>query len=113
MPDGSLVAPGTAGTLKWGTAWNNTKFASIVTTPAATGAGITLLESLGLMPHAGATSADYGDNAVWATLSDERLPIRGGSWSDAASAGVFALDLNFARSYVHTYIGFRAAFCSL
>lgn len=110
MPDGSLVAPGTAGTLKWGTAWSNTKFASIVTTPAATGAGITLLESLGLKPHADATSADYGDDAVWATLTDERLPSRGGSWDYAASAGVFALSLNNARSYVPQSIGFRAAY---
>lgn len=113
MPDGSLVAPGTAGTLKWGTAWSNTKFASIVTTPAATGAGITLLESLGLMPHAGATSADYGDDAVWATLTDERLPIRGGYWYNAASAGVFALAHDNLRSNVSAHFGFRAAFCSL
>ena len=112
-PDGTLVAPGTAGTLKYGTSWSNTKFSSIVTTPAATGAGITLLESLGLIPHTGAASADYGDDAVWANITGERLPIRGGYWLDAASAGVFALSLSNARSNVHTCIGFRAAFCSL
>ena len=112
-PDGTLVAPGTAGTLKYGTNWSNTKFASIVTTPAATGAGITLLESLGLIPHTGASSADYGDDAVWANTAGERLPIRGGDWYHAASAGVFALSLLHARSYVGMNIGFRAAFCPL
>ena len=112
-PDGTLVAPGTAGTLKYGTSWSNTKFSSIVPPPAATGAGITLLESLGLIPHTGAASADYGDDAVWANITSERLPIRGGYWLNAASAGVFALALNDARSHVLTYIGFRAAFCSL
>lgn len=110
MPDGSLVAPGTAGTLKWGINWSNTKFASIVTTPAATGAGITLLESLGLKPYTDATSADYGDDAVWANISGERLPLRGGSWDNAASAGVFALYLNDARSGVSAHFGFRASY---
>lgn len=112
-PDGTLVGPGTAGTLKYGTSWSNTKFASATTTPAATGAGITLLESLGLIPHAGATAADYGDDAVWATITGERVPLRGGDWHHAAAAGVFALTLYNARSSVDTTIGFRAAFCSL
>ena len=43
----------------------------------------------------------------------EYVPIRGGTWNDAASAGVFALALNGLRSTVDTNLGFRAAFCSL
>ena len=43
----------------------------------------------------------------------EYVPIRGGHWYNAASAGVFALYLTDARSTVYTYIGFRAAFCPL
>ena len=112
-PDGTLVAPGTAGTLHYGTAWSNTPFANITTTPAATGAGLTLLESLGLIPHAGSTAANYNNDAVWAALTGERCPLRGGCWNDGASAGVFALYLHYARSNVGTTIGFRAAFCSL
>jgi hypothetical protein len=38
------------------------------------------------------------------------FPLRGGNWNNAASAGVFALNLNNVRSNVNTNIGFRAAF---
>ena len=37
------------------------------------------------------------------------LPIRGGNWNNAGNAGVFALNLNNARSIVSTNVGFRAA----
>lgn len=37
------------------------------------------------------------------------VPLRGGSWSNAANAGVFALNLNNARSNVNTNIGARPA----
>lgn len=39
----------------------------------------------------------------------ERLPIRGGNWNNGANAGVFALNLNNARSNSNTNIGFRPA----
>lgn len=39
----------------------------------------------------------------------ERLPIRGGNWNNGASAGVFALNLNNARSNSNSNIGFRPA----
>ena len=39
----------------------------------------------------------------------ERLPIRGGNWNNGARAGVFALNLNNARSNANTNIGFRPA----
>jgi len=113
MPDGTLVAPGTAGTLHYTTAYSNTPFSNIVTVPAATGSGITLLESLGLIPHAGSAAADYGNDAVWATITGERLPLRGGSWGDGASSGVFALSLDGVRTTSYNDVGFRAAFCSL
>ena len=38
-----------------------------------------------------------------------RLPIRGGNWTNGASAGVFALNFNNPRSNVNANIGFRAA----
>ncbi len=37
------------------------------------------------------------------------VPIRGGNWNNAASAGVFALNLYYARSNVNTIIGARPA----
>ena len=43
----------------------------------------------------------------------EWVACRGGYWYFAASAGVFALSLYYARSLVSTGIGFRAAFCPL
>lgn len=39
----------------------------------------------------------------------ERLPIRGGNWNNGSRAGVFALNLNNARSNANTNIGFRPA----
>lgn len=58
-------------------------------------------------------SADYGTNGYWFNAEGERLPLRGGSWNNGASAGVFALYLNSPRSSVSTGIGFRSAFVSL
>ena len=40
----------------------------------------------------------------------ERLPIRGGGWSVGSPAGLAALGLSNARSYVGSGIGFRPAF---
>lgn len=39
----------------------------------------------------------------------ERLPIRGGNWNNGSLAGVFALNLNNARSNANTNIGCRPA----
>ena len=39
----------------------------------------------------------------------QRLPIRGGNWNNAANSGVFALNLNNARSNANSNIGFRPA----
>jgi hypothetical protein len=39
----------------------------------------------------------------------QRLPIRGGNWNNGASAGLFALNLNNARSNTNSNIGFRPA----
>ncbi|WP_034632310.1 SUMF1/EgtB/PvdO family nonheme iron enzyme [Maridesulfovibrio bastinii] len=49
---------------------------------------------------------------LWYDTDGEKFPIRGGSWSDAANAGVSALNLNNARSDASTHIGFRPAFVS-
>lgn len=40
----------------------------------------------------------------------ERFPLRGGSWVTGANAGLFALILYSARSYVTSTLGFRPAF---
>jgi hypothetical protein len=40
----------------------------------------------------------------------ERLPLRGGPWSNGANAGLASLTLFYVRSPVHGYIGCRPAF---
>ena len=107
MPDGTLVAPGTAGTLR--ITQTSVGFHAVTTTPAAAG-GAHMLEALGILPHPGQTAASYGSDHFWANLADERLPRRGGGWDSTASAGVFALHLRHLRSLVSTHVGFRAAF---
>lgn len=65
------------------------------------------MKALAIFP--GEPDALFGGDST----EGEWVACRGGHWSDAASAGVFALDLADARSRVTTYLGFRAAFCSL
>ena len=70
------------------------------------------LQALALLPEDGDT--DYGDDNIWANNgADERLPFRGGDWSDGGGAGVFALNFNYPRSYSSDSVGFRAAFENL
>tara|TARA_R110002167_G_scaffold98718_11_gene259430 strand:+ start:3833 stop:4924 length:1092 start_codon:yes stop_codon:yes gene_type:complete len=127
--DGSLVSPGTAGTLKYdavgatGTGAvqlddvvdsqsDGTTSASVDFESLAADAGITVpdrLKQLGLFP----ALAGLGGDNIWMRNAGERLPIRGGYWSRAAGAGVFALILNNARSSSSSYIGFRPAFVAL
>lgn len=115
---GALVAPGTAGTVKYassGTA-NYTivtsgTFSSL-TNPGVTpvsAAALQVLKRHGAYPVA---ATGMGSDGFWITLTGERLPIRGGGWGYGASAGVFALDLYNARSNAHTVIGARCAFVS-
>jgi hypothetical protein len=126
LQDGSLVAPGTANTLKWNaTGANGTgdpQLATAVTsqsdgsTSASVGyksltaaGGVTIpaiLQQLGLHPHA----TDMNRGTVYMRNAGERLPIRGGNWLYGAVAGSFALSLNLERSNAYTYFGFRPAF---
>ena len=47
---------------------------------------------------------------IWVRNYGERLPLRGGYWSGGSGAGLAALNLTDARSFVHSSIGFRPAF---
>ena len=67
---------------------------------------IKALKSLGLFPVDGALGGDY----FGIVTTGERLPIRGGRWNVGSVAGVFALDLRYARSDADTAIGARPAF---
>ena len=129
LQDGSLVAPGTADTLKYDstgtgasgdvgdvrvniTRSNNTGDTAYAyntfETTAATG-GVTvpnLLKLLGLFP----LDASHGSDGHYVRNNGERVAFRGGSWNGGALAGVFFLDLNNARSNSGTNLGFRSAF---
>lgn len=47
---------------------------------------------------------------VWARNYGERLPLHGGNWKSGGDAGLFALNLIFARSYSYSNVGFRPAY---
>lgn len=129
-PDGTLVEPGTAGTLKIdrtsasdATLRINTSITAQTTdsndtsvvfksTAAVSGVSIPkLLIALGLFPDSGVTG--YGNDRFWARNNGERLPIRGSSFRNASHSGPSALDLSIARSYSYVSVGFRSAFCEL
>lgn len=118
---GTLVAPGTAGTVKYANANSGTadytlyrssgsSFEGMVNSTGAnpvSAAALTLLKSLGLFPIA---SAGLGTDAFYLDVTSERVPFRGGAWYAGAFAGVFALNLVHARSGSASDLGARPAF---
>lgn len=127
--DGSLVVPGTAGTLKYdytatptagtGSIELNTAIANAQPDDTAYGAksfetltahaGITvptLMKSLGLFP----IDSSHGGATIWFRNNSERLPYIGGDWGSGSGAGVFALYLDAYRSNSILNVGCRAAF---
>lgn len=124
--DGSLVEPGTAGTLKWDYVSGKIQLTSgAITYTTDTGVGgqykdMTLASGLTapelakiLLLYPDEPSGDYGGDYHWFNPVGERLPICGGGWSIGAFAGVFYLALNHPRSVAYGHIGFRSAFVDL
>ena len=118
LQDGSLVAPGTALSLKYddlagaatvnvaitGTGSPSRTFESL---PAAVGVTIPpLLKQLALFPPGSGLNSDY----FYLNNGIEGLPLRGGSWSIGAAGGVFVLYLGFDRAAAGTSVVFRPAF---
>lgn len=135
LPDGSLVAPGTAGTLKWDytelpTAGGTKPFklnSTIVNKQAAEADGYgsiafhsltaesgvnvpELLKALALFP---VDTGDHGGDTITMRNIGERLSYAGGSWGYGGGAGVFSLVGNVPRSHASANIGFRSAFVTL
>ncbi len=129
--DGSFVAPGTGGTLKYdftttptaGTGsieLNNTianaqpddnayGYKTFETLTAHTGITVPMImKTLGLFPIDSSNGAD----GFWFRNNLERLPIKGGSFDYGAGAGLFALFLGSNRSDSFCTVGFRAAYVS-
>jgi hypothetical protein len=127
MPNGTLVAPGTAGTLKYDgeTATGAPRINTAVefkpgtddgyywrqfgTLAAKAGVDIPpMMKALGLAPI---PDYEYGNGGFWIRpQAAERLPIRGAYWSDSTDAGVSALSLYNPRSISFVNVGFRAAY---
>ncbi len=115
-PDGSLVEPGTTGTLKFTSTGTIGTDRVAAATPSkafkdiAAASGITMpeiLKELHLLPCADVTTYQ---GTVYLNTDGERLPVVGGSYNSASNAGPSALHLNYPRSVVSTSVGFFSAF---
>lgn len=125
MPDGTLVTPGTAGTLKVDRTSASSSVLRIntsVTTQttdendtsemfknvaAVSGVSIPkLLIAAGFFPETGMTSP----GRFWARNNGERLPIRGSSFRSTGGGGPAALSLGSPRSYGSYNVSFRTAY---
>ena len=123
--DGTLVEPGTAGTLKYNYVSGHIQLTSGDITPEDTWRGdtyqnMTLDSALtvpeiakALLIYPDEPGGDYGGDGHYMNNSGERLPICGGSWNDTSDAGVFNVDLDTPRSDSSAGIGFRSAYCEL
>lgn len=123
--DGTLVEPGTAGTLKYNYVSGHIQLTSGDITPEDTWRGdtyqnMTLDSALtvpeiakALLIYPDEPGGDYGGDGHYMNNSGERLPFCGGHWSNASAAGVFYVDLSGPRSSSGASIGFRSAYCEL
>ena len=123
--DGTLVEPGTAGTLKYNYVSGHIQLTSGDITPEDTWRGdtyqnMTLDSALtvpeiakALLIYPDEPGGDYGGDGHYMNNSGERLPICGGYWFNTSSAGVFYVCLYNPRSGSGTGFGFRSAYCEL
>lgn len=123
--DGTLVEPGTAGTLKYNYVSGHIQLTSGDITPEDTWRGdtyqnMTLDSALtvpeiakALLIYPDEPGGDYGGDGHYMNNSGERLPRCGGIWDNTSNAGVFGVSLNNPRSNSGTNIGFRSAYCEL
>ena len=115
---GSLVTPGTAGTLKYG-ASNSLVTAKPDTSVtnwssfAAMGieSGLTAPElAKALILYPDEPNGDYGGDYHGWNCQGERVANCGGGWGHGGDAGVFYVDLGSPRSGSGGNLGFRSAF---
>ena len=123
--DGTLVEPGTAGTLKYNYVSGHIQLTSGDITPEDTWRGdtyqnMTLDSALtvpeiakALLIYPDEPGGDYGGDGHYMNNSGERLPRCGGYWHSTSYAGVFYVILSNPRSDSSAYIGFRSAYCEL
>lgn len=125
LPDGTLVAPGTEGTLKIDIVGGVPKIMTTVTTTTtseypntlfkslAVGDGIAipdLMKALALFPS---DNSDHGEDRFYARNDGEKCFCRGGYWTHTSNAGVFCLDGHGPRSRSGVSLGIRPAYIAL
>lgn len=123
--DGTLVEPGTAGTLKYNYVSGHIQLTSGDITPEDTWRGdtyqnMTLDSALtvpeiakALLIYPDEPGGDYGGDGHYMNNSGERLPVCGGGWYNTSYAGVFYVYLYYPRSSSSANFGFRSAYCEL
>lgn len=123
--DGSLVAPGSAATLKYDYVSGKLQLTTGITSAEDAGRGcqykdMTLAAGLTapelakvLLIYPDEPGGDYAGDYHWMNNTGERLPLCGGYWSNGASAGVFSVALRASRSNSVSDFGFRSAFVEL
>lgn len=130
LEDGTLVAPGTANTIKVeptsagsgairytktvqfttsGDQWPSALFKNM-----AVDAGISkipdIMKALALYRS---DDSDHGEDRMWARNDGEKCFFRGGPWDYTSDAGVFALNGDHPRSSSYSSFGFRPAYVIL
>lgn len=123
--DGSLVEPGTEGTLKYDYVPSKIQLSTGITasedaSKSCTFDSMTVLDGLTvpelaktLLLYPDAPGGDYGSDNKYINNVGERLPYCGGAWATGAGAGVFYVYLAFTRSYSTSPLGFRSAYVEL
>lgn len=123
--DGTLVEPGSAGTLKYNYVSGHIQLTSGDITPEDTWRGdtyqnMTLDSALtvpeiakALLIYPDEPGGDYGGDGHYMNNSGERLPLCGGGWDYTSGAGVFSVHLHYPRSGSSARFGFRSAYCEL
>lgn len=117
--DGSLVAPGTAGTLKYASGSNQIGTASAGTdtglwqpfTSMSVASGVTVPEiAKALILYPDEPGGDYRDDYHGWNTSGERVGLCSSGWGHEAYGGAFYLDLTNPRSIANSGLGFRCAY---
>lgn len=109
MPDGTLTAPGTNGTIKYSEPFRNKNFKNMSVTPAISENVSVLLEALAIIPLPNSGSEVYDGAMVWVNNGNDSITCRGGRWTPTAHS-MLATDFDNVRTATYDRVGFRCAY---
>ena len=129
LEDGTLVAPGTAGTIKIDTTTagggtiryvkevenvtSGEQWPSALFKEMAVKEGIVIPDIMKALALYRSDDSDHGLDRMYARNDGEKCFCRGGTWGSTSRAGVFYLDGSSPRSGVNDALGFRPAYVLL